>query len=52
MSVKNFSPEFSKFSLYASLNHKNNRWLVHDPDDVPVVPGIKLPVSVCILAVV
>jgi hypothetical protein len=55
--VKNFSLKiFSSqifsakkiFTVEASINCRNNRWLVHDPDDVPVGFRIRFPASVCV----
>jgi hypothetical protein len=39
------------FTVEASVNFRNSRWLAHDPDDMPVIPRIKFPASVRILGV-
>jgi hypothetical protein len=40
------------FTVEASVNHRNNRWLAHDPDGMPVGSRIRFPASVCNLGVV
>jgi hypothetical protein len=38
--------------MEASVNRRNNTWLAHDPDDMPVGSRIRIPASVCVLGVV
>jgi hypothetical protein len=37
------------FTVKASLNRRNNKWLSHDPNDVPVGSRIRFIASVCVL---
>lgn len=49
--IKFFSDE-KIFTIDAKVNRKNDRWLAHDPSDVPVVGRTKFPASVHVLSVV
>lgn len=40
------------FAVDVKVNQRNDRWLVHDPDDVPVVARTKLPTNVHVLSVI
>lgn len=40
------------FTVDAKVNRRNDRWLAHDPEDVPVVARTKFPASVHVLSVV
>ncbi|CAK9827593.1 Transposable element Tcb1 transposase [Anthophora retusa] len=40
------------FTVDAKVNRRNDRWLAHDPADVPVVARTKFPASVHVLSVV
>jgi hypothetical protein len=37
------------FTVEASVNRRNNRWLAHDPNDVHVGSRIRFIASVCVL---
>jgi len=49
--IKFFSDE-KIFTVDAKVNRRNDRWLAHDPEDVPVVARTKFPASVHVLSVV
>ncbi|XP_072764892.1 uncharacterized protein [Anoplolepis gracilipes] len=49
--IKFFSDE-KIFSVDAKVNRRNDRWLAHDPDEVPVIARTKFPASVHVLGVV
>ncbi|EFN83666.1 hypothetical protein EAI_05198, partial [Harpegnathos saltator] len=34
------------FTVDAKINRRNNRWLAHDPEDVPIVSRTKFPANV------
>lgn len=50
-SLKFFSDE-KMFTVDAKPNSQNDRWLAHDPDEVPIVSRTKFPASVHVLGVV
>ena len=49
--LKFFSDE-KIFTVDAKVNRRNDRWLAHDSEDVPVVARTKFPASVHVLGVV
>jgi len=49
--VRFFSDE-KIFTVDAKVNRRNDRWLAHDPEDVPIVARTKFPASVHVLGVV
>lgn len=49
--VRFFSDE-KIFTVDAKFNRKNDCWLAHNPEDVPVVARTKFPASVYVLGVV
>lgn len=49
--IKFFSDE-KIFSVDAKANRRNDRWLAHDPEDVPIIARTKFPASVHVLDVV
>jgi len=36
----------------AKINRKNDRWLAHDPEDVPIITKTKCPANIHMLGVV
>jgi hypothetical protein len=50
LSLKIFSDK-KIFTVEVSVNRRNNKWLAHDPNDVPVGSKIRFIASVCILGV-
>jgi len=40
------------FTVDAKINRRNDRWLAHDPEDVPIVSRTKFPANVHVLSVV
>jgi len=36
----------------AKINRRNDRWLTHDPEDVPIIARTKCPANVHVLGVV
>lgn len=49
--IRFFSDE-KIFTVDAKVNRRNDRWLAHNPEDVPVVGKTKFPASVHVLSVV
>lgn len=40
------------FTLDTKINHMNERWFTHDPEDVPIVATTKFPANVHVLGIV
>ncbi|CAK9829643.1 Transposable element Tcb1 transposase [Anthophora retusa] len=40
------------FTVDAKINRRNDRWLAHDPEDIPIVSRTKFPANVHVLSVV
>ncbi|EFN62830.1 hypothetical protein EAG_00300, partial [Camponotus floridanus] len=49
--IRFFSDE-KIFTVDAKINRRNDRWLAHDPEDVPVIARTKCPANVHVLGVV
>ena len=49
--IRFFSDE-KIFTVDAKINRRNDRWLAHDPENVPVVGRTKFPASIQVLSVV
>jgi len=48
--IRFFSDE-KIFTVDAKINRRNDCWLAHDPEDVPIVARIKGPANVHVLSV-
>ncbi|RLU25090.1 hypothetical protein DMN91_003182 [Ooceraea biroi] len=49
--IRFFSDE-KIFTVDAKVNRRNDRWLAHNPEDIPVVGKTKFPANIHVLSVV
>lgn len=47
-----FSFDEKIFTVDAKVNRRNDRWLAHNPEDVPVMDKTKFPANIHVLSVV